>query len=323
MGAVRVDGNPSFYNGENLGEICADVKVYITKKDLDKYSPKKVALTHYCFNNPAVAMKDIKQEAKYGAYKEIISQYKPSMKVTGKEAEQFIHGFTISNDKFDFDTASYCFNAVGTVLPYELEMGGSSEKIISDHQSCREIKKSLPSSKSTYYDILINDKKYNVYCEMELDGGGWTRVWEAQTSNYNQHDFNYDLPISFVKSSKETLIGYNDSEYIDLAYKFNTPRQWMSGHPLSYANATEVVDTIDLNIGRKYNKRTLYFGYQNFSSSCTDNFKGGSWGKVCISDTTAPFYTSFAHGEQDHCNTSKESYNSVKCNNKRFNIFTR
>ena len=122
VGAVRVSGNPSFYNGKNLGEICTDVKVYITQKDLEKYSPKKVSLTHYCFNDPSVAMKDIKKEAKYGAYKEIISQYKPSMKITGKEAEKFIHGFTISNDQFDFDTASYCFNAVGTILPYELEM---------------------------------------------------------------------------------------------------------------------------------------------------------------------------------------------------------
>jgi len=123
VGAVRVDGNPSFYNGKNLGEICTDVNVYITKKDLEKYSPKKVSLTHYCFNNRSVAMKNIKQEAKYGAYKEIISQYKPSMKVSGKEAEQFIHGFNLSNDKFNFDTASYCFDAIATILPYELEMG--------------------------------------------------------------------------------------------------------------------------------------------------------------------------------------------------------
>jgi hypothetical protein len=129
VGAVRVKGNPSFYNGKNLGEICTDVNVYITKKDLEKYSPKKVSLTHYCFNNPSVAMKDIKREAKYGAYKEMISQYKASLKLTGKQAEQFIHEFIISNDKFDFDTASYCFNAVGTILPYELEMGINSNDI--------------------------------------------------------------------------------------------------------------------------------------------------------------------------------------------------
>jgi HrpA-like RNA helicase len=131
VGAVRINGNPSFYNGKNLGEICTDVNVYITKKDLEKYSPKKVSLTHFCFNDSTVAMNNIKQEAKYSAYKEIISQYKPSLKLDGKQSEKFIHGFTISNDKFDFDTASYCFNAVATVLPYELEMDNSksSKKI--------------------------------------------------------------------------------------------------------------------------------------------------------------------------------------------------
>jgi hypothetical protein len=128
IGAVRVKGNPSFYNGKNLGEICTDVNVYITKKDLEKYSPKKVVLKHFCFNDNNVATKDIKQKAKYEAYKEMISQYKPSMKVSQKQAENFIHSFTISNDKFDFDTTSYCFDAVGTILPYELEMSSTTYK---------------------------------------------------------------------------------------------------------------------------------------------------------------------------------------------------
>jgi len=160
VGAVRVNGNPSFYNGKNLGEICTDVKVYITKKDLAKYSPKKVSLTHYCFNDPSVAMKDIKTEAKYGAYKEIISQYKPSMKVTGKQAEQFIHGFTISNDKFDFDTASYCFNAVGTILPYELEMGGVSKvDNVSNGNSKVSKGNSIMNVRYLHKDKLLSTKK--------------------------------------------------------------------------------------------------------------------------------------------------------------------
>ena len=331
VGAVRVSGNPSFYNGKNLGEICTDVKVYITKKDLEMYSPKKVSLTHYCFNDPSVAMKDIKQEAKFGAYREIIGQYKPSMKVNGKDAEQFIHGFIISNDKFDFETASYCFNATATILPYELELASKKKNIVSNtkvpnknlYTSCKSIKEQVKTSKNGYYNIFINEKEYNVYCEMELDGGGWTRVWEARKNNYNKHDFNYNVPNGFIKSSTETLIAYNEDGFIESPYKFITPRRWKAKHPLSFSNSKVKINTINLNNGRKYMEETLYFGYQNFSSSCTDDFKGGSWGKVCISNTTAPFYTSFAHTEVDHCNTSKESYNSEKCQNRRFNIFMR
>lgn len=125
IGAVRLKGNPTFYNGKNFGEVCTDVTAYVTDEDIEKFSPKEVSLNHFCFNDPSVAMKNIKTQAKYGAYQEIISQYKPSLKLSGEQAEKLIHGFKISNDNFDFDTASYCFNAVATILPYELEIDGN------------------------------------------------------------------------------------------------------------------------------------------------------------------------------------------------------
>lgn len=140
IGVVRTLGNPKFYNGSNFGSICVDTKFYTTKKDLEKYSPKKVSLTNYCFNNPNVALNKVKYEAKHGAYKEIISQYNPSLVLSNKQAEQYIHGFKVSNDTFDFDTASYCFDAVGTILPYELDIEQSSKKITSNLSSkCGEI----------------------------------------------------------------------------------------------------------------------------------------------------------------------------------------
>lgn len=132
VGAVRVKGNPGFYNGKNLGEICADVTSYITPEDIIKFSPTKVSLTGFCFNDTNVAMKDIKTQARLSAYREMIVQYKPSLKNVSKEkAESLIHGFKESNSNFDFEKASYCFNAVGTILPYELEMGGDLKPNIS------------------------------------------------------------------------------------------------------------------------------------------------------------------------------------------------
>lgn len=123
VGAVRVKGNPVFKNGKNLGEICADVTSYITPADLEKYSPREIKLSHFCFNDTSVAMKNIKTQAKLKAYKEMIVKYKPSMKdLSLKQAESLIHGFNESNVNFDFDSASYCFDAQATILPYELEM---------------------------------------------------------------------------------------------------------------------------------------------------------------------------------------------------------
>lgn len=154
VGAVRVKGNPSFYNGKNLGEVCADVNVYITKKDLELYRPKKVSLTHFCFTDRSVALKNLKQQAKYAAYKEIISRYKASLKMNGKTAEKYIHQFIVSNDNFDLDTASYCFNAVATILPYELEMlTGSEQKMKNGEKSKPTIEKRVftnPTTKDGY-----------------------------------------------------------------------------------------------------------------------------------------------------------------------------
>lgn len=123
VGVVRIKGNPKFYNGKNFGEICSDINAYITKKDLKKYSPKIVTLKKFCFNDTSVATKDIKQKAKEKAYIEMITKYKPELKnISLIQAEKFIHEFSISKDIFDLNTGSYCFNARGNILPYELEM---------------------------------------------------------------------------------------------------------------------------------------------------------------------------------------------------------
>jgi hypothetical protein len=182
VGAVRVDGNPSFYNGKNLGEICTDVHVYITKKDLEKYQPKKVSLQHFCFNDPKVSMQDIKQKAKYSAYKEIVSQYKPSLKLSGKEAEQYIHRFTISNDNFDFDTASYCFNAVGTVLPYEFEMAVNTKKISEKITDKKNKIVQLGIWNTSWKKMILYKQGKKVYGKYQDDGG---EIFNAKFNSKN------------------------------------------------------------------------------------------------------------------------------------------
>ena len=52
IGSVRIKGNPKFYNGDDFGSICSDVTAYITKKDLEKYSPKTIKLKKFCYTNP-------------------------------------------------------------------------------------------------------------------------------------------------------------------------------------------------------------------------------------------------------------------------------
>ena len=334
VGSVRVKGDPKFYNGQNLGEICANVTSYITKEDLEKYTPKEVKLKDFCFSDSSVAIKEVKNKARESAYKEMLVQFKPALKTLSKEeAEKYIHGFKESNGNFDFDKGAYCFDAVGTVLPYELEISAGSNKAVAKvpkednkpkiYKSCNDVKTASPDSKSGLYEISIDDKKLMLHCEMEIDGGGWTKVWESKINNHNDKDFNYDVPFGLIDKQKEVIMAFSYKERLEMAYKFDMPRIWKYQHPLSSKGNIELVDAMDLYTGRNYTNVKLFFGYENFSAYCGDSFSGGLYGKICIADTNAPFYTGFSVNENDFCNSSVERYSTHRCDYKSFVIYMR
>lgn len=153
VGSVRVQGDPKFYNGKNLGEICTEVKSYITYKDIKKYTPKEVKLKRFCYNNPNAKIADIKTNANYDAYKKVITQYKPTLKnISNQNAAKLIHGFKKSNeDLSNIAMGLYCFDAVATVLPYEFEMtqsmGENSQNFIDSFDESTVI----PGITATFY----------------------------------------------------------------------------------------------------------------------------------------------------------------------------
>lgn len=171
VGAVRVSGNPKFYNGKNLGEICTDVKAYITKKDLQKYSPKDVKLKRFCYTNKKTSIGNLKNRAKENAYIEAIVRIKPSMKnMSYREAEKLIHGFTMTNENFDISASAYCFDAVATLMPYELEMINSSHiKTKKNRSDLKNLKRGL---EATFYAKNDYDMKKPLYT-MILTGDSW------------------------------------------------------------------------------------------------------------------------------------------------------
>lgn len=233
VGAVRLKGNPSFYNGKNFGEVCTDVTAYVTDKDIEKFSPKEVILEKYCFNDRSVAMKDIKTQAKYGAYKEIISQYKPSLKLSGEQAEKLIHGFKISNDDFDFDTASYCFNAVATILPYELEMGVDSGPIGTQEKEVKEQSHNVDNSERWLGMYMGNDNTTTV--ELKLEEGNkfsfrFYRADEFEGEFYGTYIKNHSA-INFIPNSNK----------IDKYIKGKNYERWRSvGGHLQYIDANSL-----------------------------------------------------------------------------------
>jgi hypothetical protein len=191
------------------------------------------------------------------------------------------------------------------------------------YHSCKEIKEALPNSRSGEYTVSINNQSKNVYCEMIIAGGGWTRVWKAEEENYHQSQFDYDIDYSVIENSTDTLIAFDHNNRLLNPFYFKTPQDWKVQHPLSYSRSVSQADVFDGYTNKIFRNRKIFYGVENFSSTCTDPFKGGDWGKLCVANTEAPFYASFNHAQNDYCNNSLQSYSSVPCRENRFVIFVR
>lgn len=218
IGAIRIKGNPKFYNGQNFGEICSDIKAYITEKDLEKYSQKQVSLKNFCFNDTTVATKDVRYKAKEKAYREILTKYKPSLRnISLEEAQELIHKFTISKDKFDFNTGSYCFDAIGSVYPYELEL--------------YKVKPNKKTTKATY--VVSNENKKEIVKETP-------RVIENKSNSLNKTTFANDYLEGEINYK---IIG--DEAHIDI-FIDNIYTNLKGGVSVSFpqfTNSRKIIDT--------------------------------------------------------------------------------
>jgi len=128
-----------------------------------------------------------------------------------------------------------------------------------------------------------------------------------------------------VQSATEVLMVYRDDHQAAAGTTAVFPLidAWKSAPPFQ----VEMVDTavpVSLNGGAPASK-TVRYGYGNFPTQCSDAWiPGGSYGRICIQDSTAPFYNGFSAGETDHCPDSASSYDAVDCTaSLRFTISVR
>ena len=184
LGLVRIEGNPKFFNGENLGEVCVEIKAYVTKEDLKKFKPKEVRLQNYCFTDQNIPFKDIKNKARESAFLEIIKKHNPSLSnISEEEARKLIHEFNPIKENFDYNTGAYCMDVTAKIIPFELEFykkGGGIKK--TGTKTGRFVK----NSSGTVSDNLTGlewfagpNKDQNWYAAREwvkslkTAGGGW------------------------------------------------------------------------------------------------------------------------------------------------------
>ena len=163
-------------------------------------------------------------------------------------------------------------------------------------------------------DGFDSSNAFQAHCLMDTDGGGWTVVYQHHPqSNLNSLGTPYDLvsPV-LMQGASEALIGYRTAAGVVTGNvaRFALPGDWRARNPLS-APATDVwVDTW-VN-GSSEGSRLLRYGTGSFSNRCEHGWTG-TWGRLCIQSTRAPFFASFATSYADTCVYSDEIYNAATC----------
>lgn len=116
VGFVRVKGNPIYYQGKNLGEICVKINAYAKSEDFDKFKPKKL-FKEVCIREGSI--ETIKKRAEEKAKLEALTDYDQSLKkYPTEQILPLLHEIKFLEE--GFVKSIYCVKVSGTVYPIEI-----------------------------------------------------------------------------------------------------------------------------------------------------------------------------------------------------------
>lgn len=117
LGYVRLEGGPSFFNGQSLGELCVRIQAYATEEDRAKLKPKELSKKTCAAEGDVTTIRKRTEEK---AILEALTDYDGALKkLPPARVLPLLHEVRFSEGGFVPETTTYCVRVAGTLYPVE------------------------------------------------------------------------------------------------------------------------------------------------------------------------------------------------------------
>jgi len=120
IGFVRIEGNVSFYNGDNLAEVCVTIRAYATDDDRKQFQPVQLDKRN-CVTDANLTTSALTAFAKQEAIVQALIDYDGNLASKDKALlPPLLQRISYLESGFVSETETYCVRVTGEVVPIEV-----------------------------------------------------------------------------------------------------------------------------------------------------------------------------------------------------------
>jgi len=164
VGFIRIDGNPSYYNGVGFAQVCIKIKAYSTEQDKAKFAPVEI-INRHCVTDSTKTMRQLADFAKEEVIIDALTKRDRRLSAVSRdELLRLVQQVEFIESGLVPDTETYCVKMRGLVTPIEIitlveSTTATSKTQIDDSAKKTGVPKAEPPNIS---DFVWVDKTHDV-----------------------------------------------------------------------------------------------------------------------------------------------------------------